>query len=433
MVRKFELIAPYLKMKKGTVFEATNVTDSIVTMLDGDGKKMLISRAFVKEVRTSVKTTAAPPPKVKPITPKTRSGKTTMSAAAASALSSSFGFNSDDGLPPQAPEPETKPEPEPKPKPIKLKKNEFFLSSMTDGRLPASGIDHIMYRHPATVWPDKTMVNDIPEIDKYFYWDADLLEAMWMAYILNKKMLMTGPPGTGKTTAAEQFCAWVRHPRMRFNGKDGIEASSFLGNVWVTKGNMEWKDGMMPQAVRLGYIILLDEVMKIPAGIQMALQNLYEENGYLTLDDKPGTAEDKIVKPHKNFRMFLTDNVKGTGDDFDKAAATQIQDTSTLDRFGITATVGYLPKAAEIGMLVKKYPNINTDEIKSLVTFAGLIRTGYMQGNISLTLSPRGLQTVCEILSHIPDVKRCLKMSFLDKIGDEEEIDAINEMVRTVY
>ncbi|MCK5015892.1 MAG: AAA family ATPase, partial [Candidatus Peribacteraceae bacterium] len=233
-------------------------------------------------------------------------------------------------------------------------------------------------------------------------------------------------------TSVKQFGAWLNQPVMRFNGKDGIEASSFLGYPWATKGGMEWRDGMLPIGVRKGYLVTVDEVFKIPAGIQMAMQNLYEEGGYLTLDDNPDMSE-KNVYPHDNFRMYLTDNVKGTGDDFDKFSATQVQDSSTLDRFGITATVQYLPHRDEVAMLHAKYPKVEESVIKSLVRFAGLIRDSYAKGGLSLTISPRGLQTMCEVLMMDIKIEAAVKMVYLDKVGDMDELTTANEAVRACF
>lgn len=315
---------------------------------------------------------------------------------------------------------------------IKLKEGEFYLSTVTGGRLPESGIDHVLCAFPYGTWSEEEE-SDIPDVDPNYYWDANLLESMWISFKLNKKMLLTGYPGTGKTTAVRQFGAWIKQPVMRFNGKDGIEASSFLGYPWAVKGGMEWKDGMLPIGVRKGYLVTIDEVFKIPAGIQMAMQSLYEEDGYLTLDDNPDLAA-KNVYPHSNFRMFLTDNVKGTGDDFDKFSATQVQDSSTLDRFGITATVQYLPQHDEVIMLTGKYPKVPETIIEKLVRFAGLIREGYAKGGVQLTMSPRGLQTICEIVDTMElPVDRAIQMTFMDKLGEADDLDFAEESYRACF
>jgi cobaltochelatase CobS len=314
----------------------------------------------------------------------------------------------------------------------KLPAGQVYLSDYTGGRLPTSGIDHIITQIPAKTYT-KDQQLDIPEVDPLFVWNPDLLESMWVSWLLGKKMLLSGFPGCGKTTAVRQFAAIIRQPTMRFNGKDGIEASSFLGYPWATKGGMEWKDGLVTQGVQQGYMVTIDEVFKIPAGINMSLQGLWEDGGYLMLDDKPGTAEDKMVKPHEMFRMFLTDNVKGTGDSFDKFSATQVQDTSSLDRFGVTAHVDYMDRKDEVAMLQKKYPKVEESVLNSLVKFAGLVRNGYAKSELSVTLSPRGLQTICEVLELVPDINRAIQMVYTDKLGEHDEQDAVAEMIRTVW
>jgi cobaltochelatase CobS len=418
-MKHYEITNDYLGLKKGEVVEAVDVTSRVITVIK-DSHKIAIPKVFVEPAK-GVKDLGATP--VSPI-------GTSMSDVEARELAKAMGF---DGGTPDTAEAVKATEPVEPPKPKKkLKKGQVYLSTITGGRIPSSGIDHVI-----TEVPDKTFNKDqqadIPSIDNDYVWNADLLESMWMSHLLNKRMLLTGFPATGKTTAVQQFCAWIKQPLMRFNGKDGIEASSFLGYVWATKDGMEWKDGMLPQGVRDGYVVLIDEVFKIPSGIQMAMQGLYEENGTLTLDDKPGTARDKIVIPHSMFRMYLTDNVKGTGDNFDKFSATQVQDSSTLDRFGITKHVEYLSKEDEKNMLMKKYPKVDKEIISQLVTFANLIRAGYAKSELSLTLSPRGLQTACELLEHIPNVKQCIQMVYMDKIGEQDEIDAANEIFKTVY
>jgi hypothetical protein len=110
-----------------------------------------------------------------------------------------------------------------------------------------------------------------------------------------------------------------------------------------------------------------------------------------------------------------------------------VQDSSTLDRFGITATVYYMNKVDEIAMLAKKYPEMERITLNSLVSFANLVRNGYARSELSITLSPRGLQTICEVLGHIDNVQRAIEMVYTDKLGEDDEVDAVKEMLRTVY
>lgn len=422
---QYKLKDDFSGLKKGFIFTSIDVTsDMVITKVQG--RKYMIPKICCEEQ-----------------TARQVFGKSSSGSGQAAAGISGAGFSPtmtpDDaaGLsksmgPVQVADPDPLPDP-PKPKPvIKLKKNEFRLSEMTGGELPSTGIDHIMTRNEDKVW-EKYMLEDIPEINKFYVWDPDVLEAMWLAYKHDKKMLLVGMPGTGKTTGVRQFAAWVRHPVMRFNGKDGIDQSSFLGYAWVTNASTEWKDGLMVQGAQQGYIVLIDECMKIPSGIQMALQTLYEENGYIVLDDKPGTYKEKCIYPAPTFRLFLTDNTRGTGDNFSLFPSTQQQDTSTLDRYQVTHNVPYMPQNKEVDMLTRKYPGVSHRVVNDLVTFANMVRTGYGKEEISLTLSPRGLETICLFMGDVPDVKRCLQMVYLDKLANPVEVEAVERMYSATF
>lgn len=307
--------------------------------------------------------------------------------------------------------------------------DQFLFTDVTGGVLPKSKINHVMFRYPKDTWDEEHRCN-IPEIDESYVWNPEVLEGLWLAYIMDEKVLTVGPPGSGKTTAGQQLSAWLRQPYARFNGKDGIEPASFLGYPWASKEGMVWKDGLLAQAVANGYYTAIDEVFKLPPGIQMALQSLYEKGGFLMLDEKPGTIEDKHVYPRKEFRLMGADNSKGTGDDLDKYGAGQMQDVSSLDRFTITVPVDYLQPKEEIKMLLKKFPSVGNETIKRVVAMANLIREGFLnQGTLSLTISPRGLTVVCSLLEKGLSLSKSLELAYINKLSDDTEIEVAREFI----
>lgn len=275
---------------------------------------------------------------------------------------------------------------------------------------------------------------------------------MWLAHKLNIRCLFSGNPGTGKSTSPEQFAGWLRQPFMQFNGKDGMEPSSVLGTPWgdsevvkdkdgneVVKNFMSWKDGGLPIALKKGYLVVLDECFKLNAGMMMTIQPLRSSDGYLTLDDKPGSIADKIVRPHKNFRFFFTDNVKGCGENIGRFGATQIQDTSSLDGFGITINFDYMSAEEEKEMLYNKYPELQAIEkasitIDRVLQLASLVRVAYADDEIFLTLSPRGLCSIAELMIEAPElgIRRILDLVLLNKFGNPVEVQAVKAMMNKV-
>lgn len=315
-----------------------------------------------------------------------------------------------------------------------LEENQFWLTDLTEGRLPMSGIDHKITAYPMGTWDDDQS-EDIPDVDVNYYWDPDVLETLYLSYSLNMKVLVTGMPGSGKTSGIKQFASHIQQPYMRFNGKDGIEQSSFLGYPWGGKEGMEWRDGLLPQGLKEGYLVCIDEIFKIPPGIMMAIQPLLERNGFLMLDDKPGKLHDKMIWPDSKARLMVTDNVRGTGDNFEKFAATHLQDTSSLDRIDLTIEQHYLPSTQEEIMLLRKFPMADRRQIiEPLVKFAGLVREGYREGNVSLTLSPRGLEACLEVMSEAKlPLGLALKYSFINKLAVETEVQAVNLMIQNCF
>jgi len=321
---------------------------------------------------------------------------------------------------------------EPEVIPVITGDGELKLSDITDGRLPDSGVDHVFSFYPHGHW-DNELSQDIPDVNEEYYWDANVLEAIIIGYKLNERILLQGYPGTGKTTAIHQFAAWIQQPYMKLGGKDGVDPASFLGMPWAEVGGMDFKLGMLPQGLMQGYMICIDEIFKIPAGIMMTLQSLLEKGGVLIIDDMPGTVKDKTIIPVVEARIFTTDNVLGTGDDIGKFGSTQLQDTSTLDRIGITIKVDYLSEGQELKMLTKRYPKIKSTDIRKLISLANLVRSGYAKDEISLTLSPRGLMVMLSIHeeAHLP-LPQAINLSFTNKIADDGERTAIAGFIRTI-
>lgn len=311
-----------------------------------------------------------------------------------------------------------------------LKPGQFWLTDLTEGVLPTSKVNHIITTYAEDHFPEPIRA-DIPEVNIYHAWNADVLESIHMAHTLNVKNLLNGFPGSGKSTSTEQYGAWVRQPYMKLNGKSGIDGSAFIGFLWANSTGTQFAEGLLPVAMRNGYLLTIDEVFKIPAEVQMNFQTVYEENGFLLLDEKPGLLADKLVHPHPDFRLMATDNCLGTGDSFEKFGATQVQDSSTLDRFGLTVLVPYLPLSVEVGVLHQMYPNIKEASLSRLVKTAGLVREAYQKSNVSLTLSMRGLKVMARLMAQGVSELHAFTMTYTSKLADDAEINTVQSFITT--
>ena len=313
----------------------------------------------------------------------------------------------------------------------KLKDNQVHMSHFTKGKLPISKVDHLVNLYPSDTWGEEHWVN-IPDIDPNYVWNPNMLEALILGLDDAERVLFVGMPGTGKTTGHKQFAAIIGQPFYAVNGKDGMEPSSYLGSVAPDgDGGWAWSDGALPTCMKEGYYLCIDEVFKIPAGIQMSMQSVWERGGHLVLDDKPGSLLDKLVKADDKFRIMATDNVKGLGDNFAMFSGTQMQDTSTLDRFDTTYTVPYMDEDDERCMLMEMYPDVDLDVVRKLVQVANLIRKGYAAEEISLTLSPRGLMSCCRKIDRDLKPFEAFRYAYLEKLADDVEIEAVKEFTKT--
>lgn len=311
-----------------------------------------------------------------------------------------------------------------------LREGQCWLSDLTDGRLPSSGVDHIITAYRWDHFPEQIR-EDIPEFDVHYEWNPDVLENIHLAHKMNTKNLLVGYPGSGKSTAVQQYAALILQPFIKINGKSGIDGSSFLGFMIAGAQGTDFYEGLLPVAMRNGYLLCIDEVFKIPADIQMNFQTVYEEQGFLLLDEKPGTYHDKLIKPDTDFRLMATDNAHGTGDNFDKFGATQVQDDSTLDRFSTTVFVPYLTQAIELRALLNMYPAVEEDSINRFVLAANLVREAYQNSDVSVPMSMRGLKIMCRLWQEGVSEKHAFHMAYTSKLAEDAEIKTVEGFTKT--
>lgn len=278
---------------------------------------------------------------------------------------------------------------------------------------------------------DENVRDLIPESNPHHVFDHDYALSLLMGIEYDKVVFAYGPPGSGKTVTPEQICARLNYPYMFIAGMGGTEPSDYVGSPWVEDGEMKWKDATASFSVRYGTFLLYDEPFKASAQTNMCFQSLTDHRRTLKLYGHPDPINSSL-KAHKKFRMCYADNVRGLGDDMDKYAA-EIQDQSTLNRSAYKVHVDYVPAKVEKKILHSLYPDATTELINGVVKMAGLVRTGWKKGDISMPYSLRDTQEmVCAALIH-EDAAVAFKQTFFGYINDDQEVKALRDMWRMVF
>ena len=280
---------------------------------------------------------------------------------------------------------------------------------------------------------DESIRMFIPKSSGIHEWPNKELADLALGVLLGDNVWVSGPTGSGKSTLLKEFCAKTGRPFIRFNGRDDLEAYAFFGSLVAEDGSTHWKDGDYTNAFRHGAFVLVDEATVIPAGIMMGLQWTLEEGGSLLLADKPGKPEDRIVHRDPRFRLAFADNTKGLGDLTGSHAGTNTMNTATIDRFATSIHLDYLTTAKEHAMIKAKFPNVGDKLIEKILQFTSKVRSAYVKGELSLTLSPRTSMSIVQKVSVHGDVVRAVSVSYYQKLEDDAERDAVSRLFTTVF
>lgn len=306
--------------------------------------------------------------------------------------------------------------------------------SVLFGYLPPSGVDFYIPVYKDEDWDEDSRMF-IPSLDEFkgFVVDHEVLEAEMLALVHGLKVLVVGPSGSGKTTLQKYICAKTRQPYLRINGRQDMESDAILGRPWVSEGSMHYELGELPKALKAGWFIAFDEPWKTPAGIQMALQRMYERGGILQIDEIPGTLKDKQIIPDPRTKFVMCDNVVGTGDSMDKFAATMIQDGSTLNRIDVVLNMGYLPMEKEVEMVMNMHSFIPKEMATKMVQLFNLLRVNYDQGELSVAASPRNLYTWGKMAGVLKSYEKAFQMVMLNRYAEESEKNTVRTHYSTVF
>ncbi len=269
----------------------------------------------------------------------------------------------------------------------------------------------------------------VPEIDSNYRFDPETTLSILAGFAKNRRVLIQGYHGTGKSTHIEQVAARLNWPCVRVNLDSHISRIDLIGKDAIVlkdgKQITEFQDGILPWAYANPVALVFDEYDAGRPDVMFVIQRILETDGKLTLLD-----QSRVIKPNTYFRLFGTANTVGLGDTSGLYHGTQQINQGQMDRWNIVTILNYLSINEEeqiISSKIKKLNNKNGKEIiKSMVATADLSRTGFMNGDISTVMSPRTVLTWAENYLTFNDVEYAFKLSFLNRC-DELERPIIEE------
>ena len=276
---------------------------------------------------------------------------------------------------------------------------------------------------------------NVPDIDEAYLFDKPTTLAILAGFAHNKRVLVQGYHGTGKSTHIEQVAARLNWPCIRINLDSHISRIDLIGKDAIVlkdgKQVTEFKEGIIPWALKNPVALVFDEYDAGRPDVMFVIQRILESEGKLTLLD-----QNEVIQPHPAFRIFATANTVGLGDTSGLYHGTQQMNQGQMDRWNIVATLNYLPEEQEIGIVQARVPSYKTAEGKkavgAMVRMANLTRKGFMAGDISTLMSPRTVIHWAENAEIFGDLEHAFTVTFLNKC-DELERPVIAEYYQRCF
>ena len=263
----------------------------------------------------------------------------------------------------------------------------------------------------------------VPDIDDAYRFDHDTTLAILAGFAYNRRVIIQGYHGTGKSTHIEQVAARLNWPCVRINLDSHISRIDLIGKDAIVirdeKQVTEFREGMLPWALQRPTALVFDEYDAGRPDVMFVIQRVLEVEGKLTLLD-----QNRVIRPHPGFRLFATTNTVGLGDTTGLYHGTQQINQGQMDRWNIVATLNYLPHDAEVEIVLAKVPDYDSEEgrklISDMVELADLTRTGFIAGDISTVMSPRTVITWAENARIFGDTGLAFRLTFLNKCDEVE-------------
>jgi len=271
----------------------------------------------------------------------------------------------------------------------------------------------------------------VPEVDSTYRFDPATTKAILAGFIHNRRVLVQGYHGTGKSTHIEQVAARLNWPCLRVNLDSHISRIDLVGRdaIVVKDGAQvtEFREGILPWALQRPVALVLDEYDAGRPDVMFVIQRVLEAQGKLTLLD-----QNRVIAPHPYFRIFATTNTVGLGDATGLYHGTQALNQGQMDRWNIVATLNYLSAEQEEAIVQAKVAKLDKKRIAQMVAMADLTREAFKAGDLSTVMSPRTVILWAENLQIFGDMEQAFTLTFLNKC-DSEEQPIVAELYQRVF
>ena len=264
----------------------------------------------------------------------------------------------------------------------------------------------------------------VPEIDEGYIFDKDTTLSILAGFNHNRRVMVQGFHGTGKSTHIEQIAARLNWPCVRINLDSHISRIDLLGKDAIKlkdgKQITEFQEGMLPWSIQNPVALVFDEYDAGRPDVMFVIQRILEVEGKLTLLD-----QNKVIKPHPSFRLFATTNTVGLGDVTGLYHGTQQINQGQIDRWHILSSLNYLDENQELKVVLSKVNEFNSNKnkeiLKNMIKLANLTRNGFENGDISILMSPRTVISWAQNYKIFKDIIDSFKLTFLNKCDDLEK------------
>ena len=261
----------------------------------------------------------------------------------------------------------------------------------------------------------------VPDLDESYVFDPDTTLAILAGFAHDRRVMIQGYHGTGKSTHIEQVAARLNWPCIRINLDAHISRIDLVGrDAIVLRDGLqvtEFREGLLPWALQHPVALVFDEYDAGRPDVMFVIQRVLEQQGKLTLLD-----QNRVIRPDPNFRLFATANTVGLGDTSGLYHGTQAINQGQMDRWNIVVGLNYLPAETEQSIVEAKNPDTDTAVIANMIKVADLSRQGFINGDISTVMSPRTVITWAQNYAIFNDVGFAFRLSFLNKCDEEERV-----------